>query len=76
MFYCLLPGIVVDAKENGKIGVCLFHGFVAVLPLSLVNGLLRLPAWGEEALVKAAVLVLISCLMLWLGVRKLAAYNE
>ncbi|WP_371377768.1 ABC transporter permease [Sporomusa aerivorans] len=54
----------------------LVREIVAVLPLSLVNGLLRLPTWGEEALAKAAVLLLISCLMFWLGIRKLAAYNE
>jgi ABC-type multidrug transport system permease subunit len=49
---------------------------VAILPLSLVNGLLRQPAWGEDALTKAAILLLFGCLMLWLGVRKLAVYSE
>lgn len=54
----------------------LVREIATMLPLSLVNGLLRLPAWEETALAKAALLFLFSCLMLWLSVRKLAAYNE
>jgi ABC-type polysaccharide/polyol phosphate export permease len=49
---------------------------IAILPLSLVNSLLRLPVWEEAALLKAAGLLVFSCLMLWLGARKLALYSE
>ncbi|WP_110954598.1 ABC transporter permease [Anaerosinus massiliensis] len=54
----------------------LVREIVAMLPLSLVNSLLRLPMWGETAAMKAGILLFFTCLMLWLSVRKLAAYNE
>lgn len=52
------------------------RGIIAILPLSLVNSLLRLPVWEAAALSKAAILFVFSCLMLWLGVRKLALCSE
>jgi ABC-type multidrug transport system permease subunit len=49
---------------------------VAVLPLSLVNGLLRLTAWDGAAVIKVLILGAFGCLMLLLATRKLFVYNE
>jgi hypothetical protein len=46
------------------------------LPLSLVNGLLRLTAWDEAAVIKVLILGAFGCFMLLLATRKLSVYNE
>lgn len=49
---------------------------VAVLPLSLVNGLLRQTVWDEMAILKVLLLSVFACVMLLLATNRLNAYNE
>lgn len=49
---------------------------VMVLPLSLVNSLLRLTVWNETVILKMLLLSAFAGLMLLLATRRLSAYNE
>lgn len=49
---------------------------VMVLPLSLVNSLLRLTVWNEAVILKMLLLSAFAGLMLLLATRRLSAYNE
>lgn len=54
----------------------LVRDVVTVLPLSLVNSLLRLTVWNEAVVLKMLLLSVFACLMLLLATRRLSAYNE
>lgn len=54
----------------------LVRDVVTVLPLSLVNSLLRVTVWNEAAILKMLLLSGFACLILLLATRRLSAYNE
>lgn len=49
---------------------------VSVLPLSLVNSMLRMDSWGFYAIEHALLLITAGMLLLWGGVQMLKQYNE
>lgn len=54
----------------------LVRQIAAMLPLKLVNDLLRLTEWDGTAFLKAGILLLFCVAMFWFGVKKLAVYSE
>ncbi|TCL36839.1 ABC-2 family transporter [Anaerospora hongkongensis] len=54
----------------------LVRDVVTVLPLSLVNSLLRVTVWNEAPILKMLLLSGFACLILLLATRRLSAYNE